>query len=88
MSMEIDYITCLKICLEMDRYLIESVLGFDLNVDVTDTNGNPLSKGVKKSIIPTVFPENNTVKILDKSFFTHFNDELLDKIRQHRRLTD
>lgn len=72
----------------MDKYLIESVLGFDLNVDVTDTNGNTLSKGVKKSVIPTVFPENITVKILDKSFFTHFNDDLLDKIRQHRRLTD
>jgi hypothetical protein len=72
----------------MDKYIIESVLGFDLNVDVTDKDGNLVSKGVKSSIIPTKLPEKLTVRICDKSFFTHFNEDLLNKIRQHRRLTD
>jgi hypothetical protein len=83
-----DYITCLKICLAVDKFTIESVLGFDLNVDITDMNGKPLSKGVKVSAIPTVFTEKITTRIVDKSFFTHFNEDLLNKIRQHRRLTD
>jgi type II secretory ATPase GspE/PulE/Tfp pilus assembly ATPase PilB-like protein len=74
--------------LAVDKFTIESVLGFDLNVDITDMNGKPLSKGVKVSAIPTVFTEKITTRIVDKSFFTHFNEDLLNKIRQHRRLTD
>ena len=72
----------------MDKFTIESVLGFDMNVDITDKDGNLVRKGVKTSIIPTKLPENIAVRIFDKSFFTHFNDDLLDKIRQHRRLID
>ncbi len=72
----------------MDRYVIQSVLGFDMNVDVTDKDGNPVSKGVKNSVIPSKLPEKFTARIFDKSFFTHFNEDLLNKIRQHRRLTD
>lgn len=72
----------------MDKYLIKSVLGFDLNVDITDKDGNLISKGVKSSIVPNKLPENITVRIFDKSFFTHFNEELLNKIRQHRKLND
>ena len=76
------------ICLAVDKFIIESVLGFDMNVDVTDKDGNLVGKGVKTSVIPTKLPEKITVRIFDKSFFTHFNDDLLNKIRQHRRLTD
>ena len=72
----------------VDKFTIESVLGFDLNVDITDKDGNIISKGVKVSAIPTVFTEKITARVFDKSFFTHFNEDLLSKIRQHRRLTD
>jgi hypothetical protein len=72
----------------MDKFIIESVLGFDLNVDITDKDGNIISKGVKVSAIPTVFTEETTARVFDRSFFTHFNEDLLSKIRQHRRLTD
>ena len=83
-----DYIIYLKTCLAVDKFTIESVLGFDLNVDITDKDGNIISKGVKVSAIPTVFREKITARVFDKSFFTHFNEDLLSKIRQHRRLTD
>lgn len=76
------------ICLAVDRYIIQSVLGFDLNVDVTDKDGNLISKGVKKSVIPCKLPEKLTARVFDRSFFTHFNEDLLSKIRQHRRLND
>jgi hypothetical protein len=72
----------------VDKFTIESVLGFDLNVDVTDKDGNIISRGVKKSVIPSKIPEKITAKVFDRSFFTHFNEDLLSKIRQHRRLTD
>ena len=83
-----DYIIYLKTCLAMDKFTIESVLGFDLNVDITDKDGNIISKGVKVSTIPTVFTEKTTARVFDRSFFTHFNEDWLSKIRQHRRLTD
>ena len=72
----------------MDRYLIKSVLGFDLNVDVTDQEGNVISKGVRKSVFPAQSVIFIQATVFDKSFFTNFNEELLNKIRQHRRLTD
>lgn len=72
----------------MDRFIIESVLGFDMNVDVTDKDGNLISKGVKSSVIPNKLPKKLRARIFDKSFFTHFNEDLLNKIREYRRLND
>lgn len=72
----------------MDRYLIKSVLGFDLNVDVTDQEGNVISKGVRKSVFPTENVGYIKATVFDKSFFTHFNEDLLRKIREYRRLND
>ena len=72
----------------MNKYLIESVLGFNLNADITDKDGNIISKGIKSSIIPKNMLDTIQPKLLDKSFFTHFNEELLNKIKQHRRLND
>ena len=72
----------------MDKYIIQSVLGFDLNVDVTDKDGNIISRGVRKSVIPCKLPEKITATVFDKSFFTHFNEDLLRKIREYRRLND
>ena len=87
-NQKIDYIIYLKIYLIVVKYTIESVLGFDLNVDITDKDGNVINKGVRKSVIPVTLPDNVTARVFDKSFFTHFNEDLLNKIRQHRRLTD
>ena len=71
-----------------DIVIFESVLGFNLKADIRDANGNLIKSGVKGSVIPKELPIRISTKITDRSFFTHFNDELLSKIRQHRRLTD
>lgn len=72
----------------MKNNIINSVLGFNLNVDITDENGNLINKGIKYTIKPEILPKVFTSKIFDRSFFTHFNEDLLNKIRQHRRLND
>jgi len=72
----------------MKKYLIESVLGFNFNADITDKDGNLLSKGVKSSTISSNLPEKITPRVFDRSFFTHFNEDLLKKIRDYRKLND
>jgi hypothetical protein len=72
----------------MDRYLIKSTLGFNFNVDIRDKEGNVIKPGVKRTILPVVYSERITPRLFDKSFFTSFNEDLLAKIRLHRRLND
>ena len=67
--------------------LIKSVLGFDLKVDIRDELGNVIPIGVKKTLYPIETRTKINTRLFDKSFFTHFNEDLLNKIRQHRRLT-
>lgn len=71
-----------------DIVIFESVLGFNLKADIRDVDGNLIKPGVKSSVIPKELPIKVSTKISDRSFFTHFNEDLLSKIRQHRRLTD
>jgi hypothetical protein len=68
--------------------IITSVLGFNFNVEIKDQNGNTIKTGAK-----TIFYKGDFVKapkniILDKNFFTHYNDALLAKIRDYRRIND
>ena len=67
--------------------LIKSVLGFDLKVDIRDELGNVIPIGVKKTLYPIETRTKINTRLFDNSFFTHFNEDLLNKIRQHRRLT-
>lgn len=84
-----DYITYLKTCLAVDNVIIfESVLGFDLKADIRDNEGDLIKPGVKSSIMPEEFPSTLCPRITDRSFFTHFNDDLLRKIREYRKLND
>jgi hypothetical protein len=70
-----------------DIKVISSVLGMDLRADIKDINDNLLPTGCKKTIHP-----NKKIKIksrlLDKKFFTNFNQALLDKIIEYRKLND
>lgn len=72
----------------MDRYLIKSVLGFNLKVEIKDMNGNIIPTGIKRTSFPLVYANPNTTQVIDKKFFTSFNEDLLNKIRQHRQLND
>jgi hypothetical protein len=67
--------------------LITSVLGMNLKAEIRDIDGNLIPTGCKKTIHPA---EKVSIKlrILDKRFFTHYNEALLAKIRDFRRLND
>lgn len=68
----------------MDKQLITSVLGFDLNIEVVDQNGEVIKTGCKRSIYPKK-PAKIKQRLFDKKFFTHYNDQLLAKIRDLRK---
>jgi hypothetical protein len=72
----------------MDKELITSVLGFDLNADIRDESGQLLPVGIKRTIYPVVKIKRIKYRIVDKGFFTHYNEALLAKIRDFRRLND
>ena len=63
--------------------LIQSVLGFDFNVEIRDQNGEVLKTGCRSCVTP-VRKARIKSKILDKKFFTTFNESLLAKIRNLR----
>ena len=74
----------------MDRHLITSVLGFNLKATICDKDGNEIPSGVKRSVFPTKTfkPKKIICNLIDETYFTSFNRELLEKIKNHRRLTD
>lgn len=71
----------------MNNDVIDSVLGFDFNITVKDTNDKEIKTGARS----TYYPDEIVViqhKLIDKKWFTHFNEGLLEKIRSYRRLND
>ena len=68
--------------------LITSVLGMDLKADIRDIDDNLILTGVRKTIYPVQKIDRINYRIVDKSFFTHYNEALLAKIRDFRRLND
>jgi len=66
-----------------DSKLIQSVLGFDFNVEIKDNNGEVVKAGCRSCVAP-VRKARIKSKILDKKFFTTFNEPLLAKIRNLR----
>jgi hypothetical protein len=70
-----------------DVYLIKSVLGMNLKADIRDMDGNLISTGFKTGALPKEY-RPLTPRLLDKNFFTHFNEDLLNKIREFRRIND
>ena len=63
---------------------ITSVLGFDLDAEITDNEGNVIPSGTTCSYIPEEKPDymfnTNTY-----SKWTNFNEGLLNKIRDYRK---
>jgi hypothetical protein len=72
----------------MDRNLIKSVLGFNLKIDIRDESGRIIPTGVRKTFYPIDIATRVNTTILDKRFFTTFDEALLAKIRDHKRLND
>jgi len=72
----------------MDKELITSVLGFDFNADIRDESGELMPIGIRKTVYPVYKAERINYRIVDKGFFTHYNEALLAKIRDFRRIND
>ena len=65
-----------------------SVLGFNFNVTIVDSEGNPLKTGAKLIVPVNVGTPNVGTKIGGQSWFTNYNEQLLTKIRDYRRRND
>ena len=62
---------------------ITSVLGFDLDAEITDNEGNVLASGTTCNYIPEEKPDY--VYNTNYSKWTNFNKDLLDKIRDYQK---
>jgi hypothetical protein len=71
----------------MEVTLIHSVLGFNRDIEIKDQTGKPIKVGAR-TIYPTDGLGKLQYKILDKNVFTHYNQALIDKIRDMRRNID
>jgi len=70
-------------------YLISSVLGFNFNTELYDTTGNLVLSGTR-----TIYQAYSGdlpkigIKLPNKKWFTNYNQDLIDKIRDFRRIND
>lgn len=71
----------------MDRNLITSVLGFDFQITLLDTEGNEIKKGYTTTTGKPRedFPEFLRANVRNTKWFDHHNEELLRKIVDFRR---
>lgn len=82
-----EFIIFSKACLAVDN-IITSVLGFNLNVEIRDQNGEVIKTGAKTTYGCKFSKRKPKPHIPDTSFFTHYNEALLAKIRDFRRQND
>lgn len=68
--------------------IISSVLGFNLNVEIKDQDGEVIKTGAKTTHGCKFSKKKPKLRIPDKSFFTHYNEGLLNKIRDYRKQND
>lgn len=64
---------------------ITSVLGFDLNLNIYDINGEVIKSGIRKTVYPQTYRETVNVSLINKQWFNSFNEDLLDKIRDYQK---
>jgi hypothetical protein len=69
--------------------LITSVLGFNFNTELKDAEDKILPNGIKSTCY-SYSDESPSIgtKLANRKWFTHYNQSLLDKIRDLRRLND
>lgn len=68
--------------------LFTSVLGFNFNVTIVDNEGNLLKTGARLVFVPNEEAPKVGTKIGGQSWFTNYNEQLLTKIRDYRRIND
>lgn len=65
------------------RELVDSVIGFNFNVQIVGPDGEPLKTGFK-TVTPTEHAEKMFNRPADPRFFTNFNHDLLNKVRDFK----
>jgi aspartate ammonia-lyase len=68
--------------------IFTSVLGFNFNVTIVDNEGNPIKTGAKVIVPVNIGAPSVGTKIGGQSWFTNYNEQLLNKIRDYRRRND
>jgi hypothetical protein len=68
--------------------VIDSALGFDFSADIIDRNGEYIATGVKTTLPDTDDEPSIGNRIGGESWFTNFNEGLLSKIRNCKRVND
>ena len=68
--------------------IFTSVMGFNFNVTIMDPDGNPLKTGAKVIYPTSTDTPSVGTKIGGQSWFTNFNEQLLNKVRDYRRIND
>lgn len=68
--------------------IFTSVLGFNFDVTIVDNEGNPLKTGATAVMPVDMDAPNVGTKIGGQSWFTNYNEQLLTKIRNYKRIND
>lgn len=71
-----------------DRKLMVSVLGFDLTCNVVDENGQLIRRGIGSTVYKFKGGPNLKNRMINKAYWTNYNEELLNKILDYRRNND
>ena len=70
----------------IDTTLIKYVLGFNLNIQVLDIDGEVIKTGVSRTVYPQTYREHVNVKLINKRWFNSFDEDLLAKIRDYKQV--
>ena len=68
--------------------IIISVIGFDFESHLVDNDGQPIRTGARRVECLSSDTPNVGTKIGGENWFTNFNEPLLSKIRDYRRIND
>ena len=72
----------------MENKIFTSVIGFNFELNLIDNDGHPVKVGARTiDYLSSETPDVGT-KIGGENWFTNFNEPLLSKIRDYRRIND
>lgn len=71
-----------------DSKLIVSVLGFDLTCNVVDENDQLIRRGIGSTVYKFKGGPNLKNRVINKAYWTNYNEKLLNKILDYRRNND
>jgi Na+-translocating ferredoxin:NAD+ oxidoreductase RnfG subunit len=72
----------------MESKVFTSVIGFNFELNLVDNDGQPVKVGARRVECLSSETPNVGTKIGGEKWFTNFNEPLLSKIRDYRRLND